>query len=123
MNKLLVLFIFLLSACGHNTVFEDDGKDIQNLKISVGEAASVKIEENPTTGYGWEFLLKDEGIIKPLSEDYEATNSGLLGAGGYKFYRFEGIKSGTAEVDACYYRPWEKCSETDRHIKFIITVK
>lgn len=76
---------------------------------------SIKIQSNPTTGYGWAVQkITDETLVQfKRVEDWEKQEQDgkkqpLMGAPTYEILTFEALKPGKAEIHLKYRRPWEK---------------
>jgi len=73
------------------------------------QAATIKLEGNPTTGYTWIYSALPEGIIKEVSSDYKQDFSlfNKSGVGGTFIFKFESVAPGEAELVFQYLREWE----------------
>ncbi len=81
------------------------------LSVQQGKTIEIKLESNPTTGYGW--ILSDDydkNIISPVSTEYKQSRSGenLVGAGGYEYFYFKAGSRGETVLVLNYARPWEE---------------
>jgi inhibitor of cysteine peptidase len=93
----------------------------------------IKIESNPSTGYGWalqkitdETVMKFKGIKEDEEEEAEIEEESerpLLGAPGYETFIFEALKPGKATASLIYRRPWEKDVPPIKTYKIHITVE
>ena len=89
-----------------------------NISAKVGSTFSIKIRGNPTTGYSW-FLENrnnlNTSMIQALnlsehgSADYvtDASEPGMVGVGGYYYFRFSALAAGDAQLVFIHKRPWE----------------
>lgn len=82
---------------------DDDGVFLQ---IVEGEKLLVALGGNPTTGYGWE-VEEEPGFLTQLEGLPFLPESGLVGAGGTFFFRYEATTPGTGTLSLAYRRPWE----------------
>jgi len=80
----------------------DNGKAIT---VKSGETFTVKLDENPTTGYSWNMTVGDG--LKVVSDRYVANKTGLIGSGGYHVWTIQATKAGTYQIKGVYKRPWE----------------
>ena len=87
--------------CASDTPKSDD------VTVRAGRTFTISLEGNPTTGYRWEVVEYDEGLLKLTGEDY-TSSSDRIGAGGIQEFTFTASKPGTTEVKLVYRRPWEK---------------
>jgi len=123
-SLLLFFFLFTLSLAEVNVAgFESFplNPDTAHTLIKVTKDAKFILvsKSNPSTGYNWYLSnvedLKTGNLITPLNLDnfntgeYEAKSSNYetIGSGGYTFFKFQAINSGTASVTLQYKRPWE----------------
>lgn len=102
----------LLAGCAPGNAVKI-GNDANGQKISIkpNQTLAIRLESNPTTGYGWEVAECDEAILKPLGEaEYEQAkpNQNLVGGGGWQTFQFRPEKTGQTRVKLIYHRPWEK---------------
>ena len=88
----------------------------EGLRLSINGSTHFSVEENLTTGYGWE-LEKDggecgrNGVIH-VSHSYDAPHFGddelaPVGAPGTKYFSFFGSSNGSCTWRAAYARSWE----------------
>lgn len=128
MKKFALLITALSLCCGcTDSVFltkQDSGK---NIELSVGEKVTVKLAENPNTGYGWEFFTEPENqdIIGDIKEEYvqDKAENGMVGVGGVKSYSFIVQKSGEVVLKGYYFRPWEnKDTDSAETVNYKISV-
>jgi inhibitor of cysteine peptidase len=82
---------------------EDDGKLV---KESLGEEFNVRLGENPSTGYSWNFSVS-EGLRIGNDEFISSWPEGqAVGAGGIRSVYVETVRVGEQTVAAEYRRPW-----------------
>jgi predicted secreted protein len=74
-----------------------------------GDRLMVLLAGNPTTGYSWSDTLAFEYAAVRATEDVEfrPDSAGLLGAGGFFFFRYLAFDVGLQEFRFGYQRPWE----------------
>lgn len=80
---------------------EDNGK---NVTVSEGSDISLKLPENPTTGYSWN--LSHSAGLALISDEYIPPGSQLIGAGGSHEWVFHAAGKGDQAIHAEYRRPW-----------------
>ena len=83
-----------------------DGKDKADISADKN-SFSISIDENPTTGYRWSQKIADEGIVKLAKDDYNAPQSGLVGAGGTRVFTYTAVAPGKTTILLNYERSWE----------------
>ena len=68
----------------------------EEFKVKKGEIFALQFSSNPSTGFSWHFLNKDEvsDSLQLLTSKYVApkTPVNLVGAGGYMYYYFKGVE-------------------------------
>lgn len=132
MKKCLMLLSLVMLFCGCNQVESpriytkaDSG---QSIELKIGQTAAIQLEENPTTGYGWEFFSEPEKqqIIGDFKAEYrqDRAEKDFVGVGGTKTYSFKALSKGTVTLLGYYYRSWEnKDADSVDKVKYEITVK
>lgn len=116
MNRVLTLLpaVLLFCDCGAQAEIKvlTEEQSGQEIILHAGDKVSVRLQENPTTGYGWEFFWEPEkqNIAGDITENYaqDKTDGKMLGVGGVKTYEFTAENEGTTTLSGYYYRPWEK---------------
>lgn len=77
--------------------------------LNSGCRFAVRMQSNPTTGYGWQLAKPlDEKIVVLVTNDYIHPDTPLVGAGGNEVWVFKAIGRGQVEIALKYVRPWEK---------------
>jgi inhibitor of cysteine peptidase len=111
----VVLSAAILSGCmempadidGNDTVVFGETYNGRTVSMETGSTFEIRLEENPTTGYGWELEVSD-GLT--VMEDKFITDlkvENLTGSGGVRVWTIGVNKSGDQSVSAVYRRPWE----------------
>ncbi len=94
----------------------DNGKTIT---VNKGETFTVKLDENPTTGYSWNMTV-DNGL-QVVSDRYVPSEPQLMGSGGYHEWTIKAVDNGTYKVKGVYRRPWEPITGSEQ--RYTLTVK
>ncbi|MBP2201931.1 inhibitor of cysteine peptidase [Methanococcus voltae] len=99
----------------------DENKNIEtivkNVELSVNETYEIELEENPSTGYIWEYnYTKNDDVVKIITDNYFAPENDLMGASGTHKWKLNALKAGTATVEFEYSRSWEEGSTTKKVI-------
>ena len=72
----------------------------------------VDPQANATTGYQWALKNTEaQDVCLLLSSEYEPSDSGLAGAGGFQVWTFAALERGDATLEFEYLRPWETGAE------------
>lgn len=117
---LLIIVVVALIAYSPSEVqltAADNGKTIEP---ETGQALSITLDANPTTGYTWAVIEpSDEQVLRQVGEIEFEPESELIGAGGVQIIKFEVVNAGTTTLKLVYHRPWESVEPLDT---FSITV-
>ena len=83
--------------------------DTNSLTAEKGSTVTIRLEGNPSTGYGWEAseISPNLTLIEKRFEDTR-TDPQLVGAPGIFVFTFKALDVGTGSVRLDYLRPWEK---------------
>lgn len=111
MKKLAILFLTVLtitslSACGGAGSTRTSEK---NKQLGKGKEMSLTFDTNPTTGYDWQYELKDgeAELILDRQDEKKGNSSDVAGAGFKRTYFFRASKAGKVTLSFIYKRPWE----------------
>ena len=72
--------------------------------VRVGERATVRLPENPTTGYRWQAEF-DEAALRIVEDRYDGPES-PRGAGGHRVLTVEPLRAGTTRLRLANRRSW-----------------
>lgn len=130
---MILVFVFSLVACNDkkeeqinpdvgNNIEEKkkefdyvDIENIDNYKI----VQTIELPENPTTGYTWQYEIKEPSIVVSVNSEYIAnSDETLVGASGTRIFSFQGVKEGQSEIEFRKERSFQENStiETLRYI-------
>jgi inhibitor of cysteine peptidase len=83
----------------------DDGSEVE---LSEGQVLVVRLQANPSTGYGWQIVQPgEEDILRQADVEEFLPESDLLGAPGTQILRFEAVRGGDTTLKLDYRRPWD----------------
>jgi inhibitor of cysteine peptidase len=121
----LILLSVCVSGCKRTalTINADKSYDGRSIELRVGDGVKLSLDENPTTGYRWEFVTKPEPVCVMVSDLYIANQGGAVGSGGVHDWAFRAVSVGTGTVNLAYRRPWEKDTPPGQTFKLTIVVK
>lgn len=74
------------------------------LNLAVGEVISIRLEENPTTGYRWRVDSSGAPALALDLDNYEASPGGATGSPGHHVWRFRAVTAQTATIRLSYQR-------------------
>lgn len=97
------------------------------VTLSAGQTLAVKLESNPTTGYGWHIVEVDETVLQsqgdPEYTQADTQGTPMVGVGGWEVLRFTAQKSGTTTLKLGYSRSFEPDVAPIEEFTLTITVK
>ncbi|QWG24654.1 protease inhibitor I42 family protein [Bradyrhizobium sediminis] len=114
MTRAPLACLLLAAAMLAATATEADAAD-QTLQLTVGQQATVELEENPSTGYRWTIDAKsgvNASILRISDRGFSQNADGkrLLGAPGIHRWSIAATSAGSASVTFVYQRSWEATS-------------
>jgi len=143
-TKTIVSVLFCLAALGlfmggNIMAVEENQKNIfvlpegneSHITVAAPGEFAIKIESNPTTGYGWALVTPREGEDSPVKfKEQKVAEPGdrpkeeaRLGAPTYEIFTFEALAPGEALIELHYRRPWEKDVPPIKKHKIVVTVE
>jgi inhibitor of cysteine peptidase len=79
------------------------------IYLTQGDALSVKLPSNPTTGYAWSIASNAPSVLQPGGDPrFEPPPTPRPGAGGFQTFDFRVSGGGAALLQLVYRRPFEK---------------
>ncbi|NJR65542.1 MAG: protease inhibitor I42 family protein [Leptolyngbyaceae cyanobacterium CRU_2_3] len=82
----------------------DSGRTIQ---VNSGDIFSVRLTENPTTGYRWTIQSMNDEILELQNSEYAAPANIGIGSGSQRIFTFRAHAAGTADLQLKEWRGWE----------------
>jgi inhibitor of cysteine peptidase len=95
--------------------------DGQSVEVHVGEAVTVSLPENATTGYRWAVEEADASVVE-VREGQAHYTSGAVGSGGRVEWIFLPKAPGTTLITLKQWRPWEGASSIAERYRFTLRV-
>lgn len=80
---------------------------LRAFEVSPGDLVSIRLEENPTTGYQWEVDEFDEQVIVVEHSDFSMAPGTGIGGGGIRTLAFRARSRGTVVLQMKLRREWE----------------
>lgn len=120
----LLLISAALIGCSGASADMIYGRDDTQISVKAGDTFTIRLEENPTTGYAWTADISDQTVVELAKEEYkqESAEEDIVGAGGVKELTFKALKKGEAAVTLKYERSFEEDSAVETLV-YNITVK
>lgn len=81
-----------------------------SVTLSVGDALSIQLPSNPSTGYSWQIVANDKQVLLPVGAGQFSLDTGktpMPGAGGTETFNLKAVGKGSTTVTLVYVRPWE----------------
>src|SRR4051794_41900315 len=74
---------------------DDLGK---SFETKAGETLTIRLSENPTTGYTWAIDRIDSQVLVLQDSDYTSSPGNLAGRGGERIFTFKTEQAGQATL-------------------------
>jgi inhibitor of cysteine peptidase len=105
---------------GHLVVTEEQNK--ATVSVNPGNSITVKLQENPTTGYQWN-LTTTPGLLV-TSDTYmpSDTTGKLVGSGGTRIWDISVVAQGEQKIEAVYKRSWEPVNGNETSFSMTVIV-
>jgi len=104
---------------GESGTKEQDGRV---LAVRVGDSISVRLLENPTTGYAWTLESIDATLLEAGRPTYHGEGAGL-GSGGMKTWSLRARAPGSTRVGLKRWRHWEGDKSVVERFAFTLDIK
>jgi predicted secreted protein len=130
--QLYIFFLLIFLCTGIFASMQDVPNEITvgetenngQVEVALGEVLIIKLEAIPGTGYSWQMVKHEVGLLKlmgePIFEPIFNEKEKRIGAPAYQTFRFSAQSAGTELIEMHYIRIWEK--EVSPLKKFSITV-
>jgi predicted secreted protein len=97
---------------------------VEEIRVLAGKQFSITLAANRTTGYSWRLTAPlDAAVLKQVGNDYQAADSGAVGAAGEEVWTFESVGKGTVQLNFAYVRPFEKDAKPVKTAKYSIVIE
>jgi inhibitor of cysteine peptidase len=93
----------------------------ETVTLPVGSEITIRLEENPTTGYEWN-VTSDKGL-QFVNETHDAPQTELVGAPGVHIWEYIAAEAGAGEFSAVYMRPWENVTGNETTFSMAFTIE
>ena len=124
MKRIIAIALFLLIAgCNQNVLFPSDSGKTLNLRI--GEQFTLKLPENPSTGYQWEIETEPQYqfVVSQVENQFIAARTAALGVGGERVITYQAKNLGSVEIKGFHQRSWGKSSHDEPSVQYKIIVR
>lgn len=120
-SKTLDVVVQKVSGGGAATEVFTEKHNGTSADAKTGELITIRLEENPTTGYSWNMSFTD-GLEVVKDEFISSTETGLVGAGGVHEWIIKADNTGQYEVSGIYKRPWESITGEEETFNFTLNI-
>ena len=105
---------------GNIVVTQEQNK--ATVSVNQGSVITVKLQENPTTGYQWN-LTTTPGL-RVISDNYvpSDTTGKLSGSGGTHVWEISATAKGEQKINAVYMRSWEPVTGNENTFSMTVIV-
>ena len=120
----LLTLVALTVACAPSIEIKLDASDNgSKVEMKAGQVLVISLESNPTTGYAWEAVGFEEGVLTQAGDPEFKSDSDALGSGGVQTFRFNATKAGEMEIKLLHHRSWEEGVEPLDTLRVQVVVK
>jgi predicted secreted protein len=91
----------------------------QSIEVQSGDIITIRLDENPTTGYTWKLEPENLELIELTQSDFVQNSGTGVGGGGQHIFTFKAMKAGVVSLNLKNWREWEG----DRSIISLFTAK
>jgi len=98
----------------------DQGRIIEAQK---GDMIVFHLEENLTTGYGWEIETVEDSVVELIESTYNRASEMAIGGGGMRVMRFVVRSPGSQNIRLRLRRQWEPPDRVLEYLKVTIRVR
>jgi inhibitor of cysteine peptidase len=105
---------------GHLVVNEEQNK--ATVQVNQGSLITVKLAENPTTGYSWN--LTTSSGLRVTNDTYVPLyfTGKMVGSGGTHIWDISADARGSQQIQAVYKRPWEPATGNESTFSMTVVV-
>lgn len=82
----------------------DGSCDGARIQVASAESFTLRLEENPTTGYRWRLEAAGTPVTTLEADTFEVASPSTKGAPGHHVWRFRGESAGTTTIQLSYRR-------------------
>lgn len=108
----LMIISFTVLAVSCYSVKPDDAETYEITDDKAVGSFQIKLVENPTTGYQWQWTTTGDGELNCIADTYlpDDASEQRPGSGGTRVFSFSGAKTGEGKLNLVYKRSWEETS-------------
>ncbi len=96
---LTVVFFIVFSCKTHETLSSTKKSGDDTIVIKLKDTAFVKIPDNPSTGYRWNYIAESgSDIINYVGNSFNNPTPELIGSAGVRTFKFKALKKGVTVI-------------------------
>jgi len=118
----------LLAACSHDTTRTEpvvvEKQSQCPIELNVGQALTLSLPSNPSTGYRWLLQNPANAILNSLGPEVYSSNNndGMVGSDGLSTWRLRAKAAGEGHLVLVYQQPWAPEEPPARSFDCVIRV-
>ncbi|UIE36792.1 protease inhibitor I42 family protein [Leptodesmis sichuanensis] len=82
----------------------DNGK---TLTLKPGQTLTLRLPENPTTGYRWSISSLNAQVLQLIDDRFESSSAAAIGGGGQRVLTFQAQQPGQISLSLNNRREWQ----------------
>lgn len=82
----------------------DDGAQVD---LEVGDTLTIRLPENPTTGFRWEIEPLDSAVLELEDDSFDLVSKPSIGSGGTRAFTLRATSLGSSRIQLVHRRAWE----------------
>jgi inhibitor of cysteine peptidase len=99
----------------------DESASGSQVSLSVGDELTLRLGENPTTGYRWALHAADTRVLALVRSEFHLRHT-ASGGGGERWITFAALLAGSTNLVLKLWRAWEGESSVDRRFELTVIV-
>ncbi len=96
------------------------------VDVAVGDVLVVRLQGNASTGYAWERVDEDHGVLVQLRASAPVAkpeHPPMIGAPTTAVWRFRAERAGATELTLVYRQPWRRDAPPAREMRWRVKVE
>ncbi|MDD4028819.1 MAG: protease inhibitor I42 family protein [Caldisericia bacterium] len=119
-----VLTTVVLTGCSSKPKNIDADTTEVAYEMKAEDTITIRLEENATTGYEWNYTIADAEVVEFVSDEFNApSDTEMVGVPGEHVWVFKAIGSGSTTINFELSRSWEEGETPAETKEFQVTVK
>jgi inhibitor of cysteine peptidase len=99
----------------------DAGDGSAPVALQVGQTVKIDLEENPSTGYTWQWECDTPEAVELVGDDYvQGGEEDMVGAPGMRSFRFKALAPATATISFTYGQDWDGGQQAPESAKTLV---